>query len=225
MIQLLCIFYFFNIILFIYSYDDAAAVTAPRLWWTFKCFNKTQPVAILNGGLKKWVDEDSPVVTDTYRKPIKAEHPYVCDSDIKNRMVTMAQIKLAIKLYKEGKRSFTTIDARSCGRFCGKDPEPRIELCSGHIPGSKNIPFTELVKPVVPEWRSLDELKNAFDKIGVDIQSKQPIICSCGSGCTACYIAFALHLLGRTAPGSVKVYDGSWCEWAADKENEIVKDL
>lgn len=200
-------------------------MTAPRLWWTFKCFNKNQPVAILNGGLKKWVDEDSPVVTDDILKPIKSEDPYICDSDIKNRSVSMDQIKLAINLFKQGKIPFTTIDARSNGRFKGKDPEPRPELSSGHIPGAKNLPFTDLVKPVVPEWRSLDELKQAFDKIDADINSKQPIICSCGSGCTACYIAFALHLLGRTSPGAVKVYDGSWCEWAACKENKIVKDL
>lgn len=212
-----------KIFFYLNRYDDANSVTAPRVWWTFKCFNKNQKVAILDGGLKKWIDEEGPVMTGDPILPKPANQLYKCDADIGSNCVNMNQIKLRIQLYKKGAEPYTVIDARSNGRFTGKDPEPR-PIPSGHLPGAINIPFNECVKEGTPEWKSPEELKEIFTKAGVDINSKTPIICSCGSGCTACYLAFALHLMGRNTPGSVKVYDGSWCEWADYKDNEIIKD-
>ena len=42
-------------------------------------------------------------------------------------------------------KDFAILDARSSERFYGKVPEPRPGLRSGHIPGSSNLPFSDLL--------------------------------------------------------------------------------
>jgi thiosulfate/3-mercaptopyruvate sulfurtransferase len=98
------------------------------------------------------------------------------------------------------------VDARSAGRFAGTDPEPRAGLRGGHIPGSRNVPFTSLVR-ADGTLRDGDELRARFESAGIDLG--RPIVASCGSGVTACALVHALHLLGHEAA----VYDGSWTEW------------
>jgi len=105
------------------------------------------------------------------------------------------------------------LDARSAGRFDGTEPEPREGLRGGHIPGSKNLPYTALLNDADKTFRQAEELNAAFSGAGIDL--KKPVITSCGSGITACVLAFGLHLLGHQR---VAVYDGSWTEWALDEE-------
>ena len=38
----------------------------------------------------------------------------------------------------------TVVDARGAGRFAGREKEPRPGVRSGHIPGSVNVPFTQV---------------------------------------------------------------------------------
>lgn len=102
------------------------------------------------------------------------------------------------------------LDARAAGRFEGTAPEPRPGLRTGHIPGSLNLPFTELVDPGTRTLLPADALRRRFESAGVDLS--RPVTTSCGSGITACVLALGLHRLGRT---DVPVYDGSWAEWGA----------
>ncbi len=102
-------------------------------------------------------------------------------------------------------------DARSAGRFEGTEAEPREGLASGHIPGSKNLPHGGLFNPDGTLLEA-DALKAAFETAGMDF--KKPVITTCGSGISACVLAFGLHLLGHQR---VAVYDGSWTEWGSDK--------
>jgi len=101
---------------------------------------------------------------------------------------------------------YTIIDARSAARFKGEVPEPRPGLASGHIPNSRNVPFTEVLTPE-GTLKSNDELRTVFENAGVDLN--KPAITTCGSGATAAILGLALTRLG--VPFSL--YDGSWAEW------------
>jgi thiosulfate/3-mercaptopyruvate sulfurtransferase len=101
------------------------------------------------------------------------------------------------------------LDARSRSRFAGETPEPRPGLRSGHIPGSRNLPYESLTGA---DGRMLAsaQLGEKFTAAGLDW--RQPVLCSCGSGVSACVLALALHQMGNQA---VRVYDGSWTEWGS----------
>ena len=104
------------------------------------------------------------------------------------------------------------LDARSPGRFKGTEPEPRVGLRGGHIPGSLNLPFTRLFGEfgmMLPP----EELKSVFENAGLDL--KKPVVTSCGSGVTASVLALGLELVGHR---DVAVFDGSWTEWASHED-------
>ena len=100
------------------------------------------------------------------------------------------------------------IDARGANRYKGTEPEARAGLRSGHIPGSLNVPYAHIIK----DGGMVDSsaLRDAFEEGGVDLA--KPITTSCGSGITACILAFGLYLEGRD---DVAIYDGSWTEWGS----------
>ena len=102
------------------------------------------------------------------------------------------------------------LDARGAGRFTGAEPEPRPGMPSGHIPGSRNLPFGRMLKPD-GTFRDEAGLRAAFAEAGID--PARPFVASCGSGVTANSLIFAAHLLGGDGG---KLYDGSWSEWGAD---------
>ena len=106
--------------------------------------------------------------------------------------------------------SAQVVDARSPGRFAGTEPEPRLGIAPGHIPGSRNLPQGRLFAPD-GTWRRGDDLRAAFVEAGVDVD--RPMITTCGSGVTAAVLSFGAHLLGAR---DVRLYDGSWAEWGSD---------
>ena len=109
------------------------------------------------------------------------------------------------------------VDARSAGRFAGTAPEPRPGLPSGHMPGSVNVPFDVLLNEK-GELKPADDLAVAFQRVGVR-DPEQEVVLSCGTGVTACVPALALVQLGF---GNVKIYDGSWAEWASRDDTEVL---
>lgn len=178
-------------------YDGAGIFSAPRVWWMFRLMGK-RDVAVLDGGLPKWLAEGRGV---TMAPPvIRDRHMTV---QVQNRMVRdVTQVAHAAKL-----QDHEIIDARAPERFAGSAPEPREGLRSGHIPGSKNLFFKDLLTDagtMLPP----DELARKFRAAGVNLD--KPAILSCGSGITACTLALALE---RTGHSDHAVYDGSWAEW------------
>jgi thiosulfate/3-mercaptopyruvate sulfurtransferase len=113
-------------------------------------------------------------------------------------------------------RAEEVVDARSAARFTGAEADPR-GLASGHIPGSKNVPYSDLLN-ADGTFKSKDELRAAFDAAGVDLS--KPLVTTCGSGVTAAVVSFAAALIGKEDGG---LYDGSWSEWGLrpDTEKEI----
>jgi len=180
------------------AYDSGSWVAAPRAWWMFLSFGYSN-VRVLDGGLKKWTQEGRPTHSGRVTpKPgnftAKLDPGY-----IRSQAQVLANI---------GTRAEQLVDARPRGRFEGTAPEPRPDSRSGHIPGSRNVPYAELFDVGTGAMKPLDDLRKAFADAGVDMT--KPIVTTCGSGVSALVLTLALYRLG--VRGSA-LYDGSWSEW------------
>ena len=181
------------------AYDGAGLFAAARVWWTFRAMG-VDKVYVLDGGLPKWLAEGRPVETGpSSRQP----RPFAARFD-QTAVKSADQIADALQA-----QSVQILDARSGPRFRGEAPEPRPGLASGHIPGSLNLPFQEVLG-ADGRLRDETELRAAFEKAGVDLG--RPVVTTCGSGVTAAILALALESVGARAAG---LYDGSWAEWGA----------
>lgn len=181
-------------------YDTSPWHTAARAWWMLRTFG-AHDVAILDGGLAKWQAEGREVATG--KETLRHRH-FTAWQDRKG-VRTLDQMKANLDTGAE-----QVVDARSAARFTGEEPDPRPATHAGHIPRSRNLPYTGLFN-ADGTWKQGEALKSAFEGAGVDID--RPIALTCGSGITASTLAFGLHLLGRDAA----LYDGSWSEWGADR--------
>lgn len=181
-------------------YDAAGLVSAARVWWMFRYFGH-KDVAVLDGGLPKWIREGHPV--DDYSVRPTRRH---FTARINNFLVRdVAQIQANLASQRE-----QLIDTRSAARYSGKTPESRPGLRAGHIPKSVNLPYPDILDPKEKTVLPADALKRKFDELGIDLG--KPIVTSCGSGVTAGVVALGLYLLGIE---NVPVYDGSWSEWGS----------
>ena len=181
-------------------YDDSAVKSAARAWFMLKLFG-AHDVAILDGGLAKWKAEARPL--DSGRHTLRHRH-YTAWSDDK-RVRTKTHLLANLASHAE-----QVVDARGARRFAGAEAEPRAGMEAGHIPGSRNLPYTALYNPD-GTFKDKAGLKAAFVVAGIDLD--RPVVTTCGSGVTAASLLFALHLLGKD---DTALYDGSWSEWGAD---------
>ncbi|MFK8251365.1 3-mercaptopyruvate sulfurtransferase [Ancylobacter terrae] len=179
-------------------YDGAGLFSAPRVWWTLRAFG-AQDVSILDGGFPKWLAEGRPTEDGPGRHRPARFTPRV-DSTL------IADMDEVARTLKEG--SAQIVDARPADRFRGEAPEPRPGVRPGHIPGSRNLPFTEVVKDGT--LAAPATIRSALDAAGID--PERPAITSCGSGVSAAILWLALDSIGRTPQA---LYDGSWAEWGS----------
>ena len=178
-------------------YDTKGLFSAARVWWLFRLMGHTS-VAVLDGGLPKWIADGNPLSTTA--PIIRDRHMTVKQQLQMVRDVT--QVAHASKL-----NDHEIIDARSGTRFIGEAPEPRTDLRSGHIPNSKNLPFTKVLN-TDHTMKTVPELTKVFKNAGIDLN--KPAITTCGSGITAAVLSLALQRVGKTDHA---LYDGSWTEW------------
>jgi thiosulfate/3-mercaptopyruvate sulfurtransferase len=187
-------------------YDGSGVnLSAARVWWTFRTFGHEQ-VAVLDGGIGKWRAEHRPVERGTVTLP---------PGNFTARMDARAVRDLAAVRANIVNRSEQLVDVRSRGRFVGTEQEPRPGLRSGHVPGSINLPYTELVSSdgtLLPA----EALRRRLAEAAVDLS--RPVIATCGSGTSACALVLALHSIGHTDSA---VYDGAWSEWGARADTPV----
>ena len=187
------------------TYDvGGMASAASRGWWMFRVFGHDK-VAVLDGGLPKWLADGRPVESGVPSAPA----PKSFAADFRPHLVRDLSDIQRVAETGQGDR---LVDARSAGRFEGTAPEAWAGGRGGHIPNSLNLPFTDLVDPTAKTLLPNDELEAKLAAAGL---MEGPITVTCGSGVTACVIALALNQLGRP---DVAIYDGSWAEWGSHPE-------
>ena len=178
-------------------YDGSGLFSAARVWWLFRLMGQNN-IAVLDGGLPKWIAEGREV--EDLAPVIRDRHMTV---RFQNQMVRdVTQVSSASKL-----GTSQIVDARAAARFRGEAPEPREGLRAGHIPNSRNVPFTDLLNDD-KTMKTPDQTRAIFESAGVDL--KKPIITTCGSGVTAAVLGLALERMGYDM---WSLYDGSWAEW------------
>ncbi len=179
-------------------YDQKGIASAPRGWWMMGLFGHDNAY-VLDGGLPKWLREARPTEAGLPPPPTPAQF----------RANLRAQRLRGIGDMLHPTPDVLVLDARPAGRFDGTAPEPRPGLPSGHMPGSRNLPFPALLNPD-GTMQDPDRLRATFAGLGAD--GSRPVVTSCGTGVTATILTLALRRAGL--PDGA-VYDGSWTEWAS----------
>lgn len=185
------------------AYDAGKGVPAPRLWWLLRFYGH-ENVSVLDGGWEGWLKSGGPVQTEV---------PHLHEAEFAARPKRKWVVDKSSVDSVRDETSALLIDARTPERYRGES-EP-IDAKAGHIPGAENFPFTQVLDPATGRFLSPDQLKKAFEALGVD--KTRSIICYCGSGVTACTNILALKIAGFEA----QLYEGSWSDWSADDNLQI----
>jgi thiosulfate/3-mercaptopyruvate sulfurtransferase len=189
-------------------YDTMGMFSSPRAWWMLRAMGCAN-VALLDGGLVAWDEAEYPIES-------LAEVPAYQAGDFIASMDRASIADATAVLAALDDASVCVLDARPEPRFRGAAEEPRPGLRRGHMPGALNLPFADMFKHGL--LKPKHELREI---IGPLIADSERTIYSCGSGVTACVIAFAAHYIGYE---NLAIYDGSWCEWGQPGELPVVVD-
>lgn len=179
------------------AYDAQGGLNASRLFFTLDYIGHGR-MALLNGGLTKWLAEGRPLSKDV-RPADGAVYRAHVDT---RRAVTSRWIKANL-----GKPDLALVDARSPEEFRGEDSRAKR---AGHIPGAINIEWTQNLTKA-KTFQPVEHLLALYEKAGVT--RDKTVITYCQTMHRAAMTYFALRLLGYS---EVLGYDRSWSEWGND---------
>ena len=193
-------------------YDQLGLFSAARAWWMLRLFGHGA-VAVLDGGLPKWQREGRVLESGAAARPTPAQPvaPAFRASLHTQRLRGVGDMLENVRTQRE-----LVLDARSSERFYARVPEPRPGLRAGHMPGARNIPYTELLaadQTLLPPAALFER----FARAGVSADSA--VVTSCGSGVTAAVLTLGLTVAGLPEGA---LYDGSWTEWGGRADTPIV---
>lgn len=181
---------------FIVVYDDKGIYSSARAWWLFKTFGFNN-VAVLDGGLPEWKEQNFPI--ETYK-----EEPIEKGNFTASFIPELITDFTGVNQFSKDTKTLI-LDARSEARFNCLVDEPRQGLRRGTIPNSKNLPYIALFNGNI--LKSKEELLKIFDNL---VKEETHLVFSCGSGITACILALAASVCSYK---NLTVYDGSWTEY------------
>ena len=188
------------------AYDDVGGQYAARLWWLARWIGLTR-VAVLDGGLPKWIAEGNPV---TAERPVARQGAVAAKPD-PAQWAGVDEIETGLR-----SNACLVLDARTAERFRG-EVEP-IDKVAGHIPGARNRFFKANLNPDLT-MRPAQELRREFLALLGERKASE-VVHQCGSGITACANLLAMEHAGLT--GS-RLYPGSWSEWIVDPARPVAR--
>jgi len=179
------------------AYDDGPGSVAARLWYLLRAHGHEE-VAVLDGGLAKWVAEGRPLAAGD-APPVepaafagRLRPGFVVDKDEMVRTHRQRRV----------------LDARAVERYRG-ETEP-IDPRAGHVPGARSAPWTaNVTADGVPVLLPSGELRRRYQPL---LAGAEAAVVYCGSGVNACHDLLAMHLAGLRGT----LYAGSWSEWSSD---------
>lgn len=183
--------------------------------WVFNLYG-AEDVRLLDGGLHKWevYDERELVeeVPDVSEGSFEAKPQNLDIRALQPEVLEIAEENAEAD--GDAVSGVNLVDIRSAEEHDGEvgvDPEIfEGEGASiwGHIPGSVNVTWTEIVDDETGQFLPSDEIRSIYEEAGVDFSD--PTVAYCRIGERASHTWYALsQILGE----DVKVYDGSWSEW------------
>ena len=187
-------------------YDRNDMMWAGRAWWLMGLFGHDQ-AAVLDGGFAKWLREGRP--TEVGEPAALAPAAFVPDFRAQ-RLRGLGDLRSNVE-----SRAEIVLDARAAARFAGSVPEIRPGLRSGHIPGSRNLPYADLLSA---ERTFLDPAALRAKLAAAGIDGGTPVVTSCGSGVSATILTLAMLIAGLPAGA---LYDGSWTEWGGRGDTPV----
>lgn len=231
----------------LYVYGTNGCGFNHRAYWTLSSCGYHDPsrVKLVQGSLDEWKerggelehgklsDDDERLFRVSELDSEGSAPKYTCwkDGGSDSSVVDMDQV---LAVVNDDEADAVIVDARSAGRFYGKDPEPRPGLRGGHMPGAINVPFVSLLDPSdATKFRPMEEVRDIFIKAGVEPLAEdggdgsatpRRVICSCGSGVTAAALAVGLEECGLRKKEDISIYDGSWIDWGGSDDTPIVTD-